>query len=127
MAECVVDSSVALAVLRGERGADFGRPRLLEGVMSAVNYAEVISRLIDLGAPAANAVAATRDLGMQVAPLDAATAADAGCLRDLTRDRGLSLGDRACLALGRRLALPVYTADRAWAELDLSVEVVLIR
>jgi ribonuclease VapC len=95
--------------------------------MSAANYAEVISKLIDSGATAADAVAATRDLSIEIAPLDAETAADAGGLRAVTGSRGLSLGDRACLALARREGLPVLTADRAWAGLDIGVEVVLIR
>jgi ribonuclease VapC len=127
MADCVVDSSVTLAVIRGEAGATAAAPRLAQAVMSAANYAEVISKIIDLGATTTDAVAATQSLGMEVAPLDASMAAEAASLRAQTRSRGLSLGDRACLALGQRLGLPVYTADRAWAELDLGVEVVLIR
>ena len=38
-----------------------------------------------------------------------------------------SLADRACLALAMRLGLPALTTDRAWAELDLPVEVVVLR
>ena len=127
MAEAVLDSSAVLAFLRGETGADRVAPRLATSVVSAVNYTEIISRLIDFGSAADAAVLSARELNMQVRPLDALGAADAGALRATTKSRGLSLGDRACLALGKRLGLPVYTADRAWAELDLGVEVVLIR
>ena len=127
MAEAVLDSSAVLAFLRGETGADRVAPRLATSVVSAVNYTEIISRLIDFGSAADAAVLSARELNMQVRPLDALGAADAGALRATTKSRGLSLGDRACLALGQRLGLPVYTADRAWAELDLGVEVVLIR
>lgn len=44
-----------------------------------------------------------------------------------TRQLGLSLADRACLALARQLSLPVLTADHAWAEAALELEVKLIR
>ena len=127
MTDAVLDSSAVLAVIRGERGADVAQPYLATGVMSAVNYGEIISRLIDFGRSAGDAVEDAQQLEVQVYPLDAAGAAAAATLREQTRSRGLSLGDRACLALARSLALPVLTADRAWAELDLGVEVVLIR
>ena len=122
-----MDASAVLAFLQDEPGADQVAPRLATGVVSAVNYTEIISRLIDFGSTVDDAVLSARELNLEVRPLDAQDAADAGALRASTRSRGLSLGDRACLALGKRLGLPVYTADRAWAELDLGVEVVLIR
>ena len=127
MAEWVLDASAALAVLRGEPGAEQVEPRLTQAVMSAANYAEVISKLVDYGAASDLAVRAAAELGLFVTPLDEPTAIRAGALRRTTRAHGLSLGDRACLALAERLALPVLTADRAWADLDLGVEVVLIR
>lgn len=127
MAECVLDASAALARLRGERGADVVEARLEAALMSAVNYAEVVSKLIDLGTSADTAADAAGALGMAVVPFDELAAVRVGSLRDGTRSRGLSIGDRACIALAERLALPVLTADRAWAELDLGIEVVLIR
>jgi ribonuclease VapC len=127
MAECVLDASAALARLRGERGAAVVEAQLEAALISAVNYAEVVSKLIDLGTPAEIAADAAGALGMAVVPFDELAAARVGTLRDGTRSRGLSIGDRACLALAEQLALPVLTADRAWAELDLGIEVVLIR
>lgn len=127
MAECVLDASAVLAVLRGEPGGEQVRDRLAQAVISAANYAEVVSKLIDYGAAGDLAIRAAGELGLFVAPLDEPTATRAGALREVTRPRGLSLGDRACLALAEMLALPVLTADHAWADLDLGVEVVLIR
>jgi ribonuclease VapC len=64
---------------------------------------------------------------LDVEPLDEAMAVASGALRPITKPLGLSLGDRVCLALAQRLALPVLTADKAWAKLELGVEIELIR
>lgn len=67
------------------------------------------------------------DGAVEVEPLTLADAVEIARLRPLTRSAGLSLGDRACVALARRLALPALTADRAWTGLDLGVELHQIR
>jgi ribonuclease VapC len=125
--DVVADASAVLAILRGEIGAEDAIRAISGAAISAVNYAEVISRLIDLGASVGEAVEATDRLGMDVADFDETLAVRTGMFRQSTRARGLSLGDRACLALAHRLGLHAVTADRAWASLDLGVEVVLIR
>lgn len=127
MTDAVADASTVLAVLRGEVGAEDGLRAISQAAISAVNYAEVISRLVDLGASVDDATQAVGQLGIEVADFDETLAVRTAILRESTRARGLSLGDRACLALAHRLGLPAVTADRAWAELDLGVEVVLIR
>ena len=127
MAEWVLDASAVLAVLREERGCEQVQDRLTQSVISAVNYAEVVSKLVDYGAAGDMAVRAAAELGLFVTPLDEPTATRVGALREATRPRGLSLGDRACIALAEMLGLPALTADHAWADLDLGVEVVLIR
>jgi len=65
------------------------------------------------------------DLG--VIPFDGLQARTAARLRAMTRHAGLSLGDRACLALGDRLGYPVVTADRVWAGLQVGTEIIMIR
>ncbi|HEX3701635.1 MAG TPA: type II toxin-antitoxin system VapC family toxin [Phenylobacterium sp.] len=127
MTDAVADASAVLAILRGEVGAADGLRAISRAAISAVNYAEVISRLVDLGASVDDAVQAIGQLDIEVASFDETGAVRTGALRQGTRARGLSLGDRACLALAHRLGLPAVTADRAWASLDLGVEVVLIR
>ena len=127
MIEAVLDSSAVLAAIRGEPGAELVEPLLAMAPISAVNYAEIVSRLVDFGSSPEDAIEAAGHLGLDVRPLDVSGAAAVGALRAATRSRGLSLGDRACLALAKQLGLPVFTADRAWAELDLGIEVVLIR
>ena len=124
---CVFDSSALLAITFQEAGADTAAESLAGGMVSAVNVAEVVTRYIDRGASRDEARRWLQDLGLAVRPFDEASALEAGLLREQTRDQGLSLGDRACLALGMREDVPVLTADRAWAQLDLDVSVRLIR
>jgi ribonuclease VapC len=127
MADSVVDASAVLALLGGESGAERVSMALPTAVISAANHAEVISKLIEKGLPMPLAISSAADLALEIAALDAAAAIRVGAMHAVTRGRGISLGDRACLALGEQLGLPVLTADRAWAELDLGIEVVLIR
>lgn len=101
--------------------------RLSRASISTVNLAEVLARLQDFGTPESEAESAVARLDLRVVPFDEAQARQAAHLRPQTRGAGLSLGDRACLALGLRLGCPVVTADRAWATVDVGVEIVLIR
>jgi ribonuclease VapC len=99
--------------------------------LSAVNWA-VLSKLIERGKAPEEVAKQLRDLGLlgeaiQIYPLDQALAQVIAELLPLTRSVGLSLGDRACLALALSLKLPAYTADRVWKSLDLGVSVILIR
>ena len=113
MPDCVLDASAVMARLRNERGAGIVEARAANAVMSAVNQAEVITRLIDLGVEPVAAATTMGALGIEIAPFDGAMAIRAGILRVSTRRRGLSLGDRACLALAEATGLPALTADRA--------------
>ena len=123
----VFDSSAALAILLDEpRHRDFDA-YLDSAAISAVNMVEVAAKLIDRGVTPVAMQAALGRLGFAVVALDSELAIQAALLREPTRKSGLSLGDRACLALARHLKLPVVTADRAWQDLDVGVEVLLIR
>lgn len=123
----VLDSSAVLTVINGEAGAERVEDVLMGGSISAANFSEVLSKLVDKGRDDGDAVAMLDALPLTVLPLDAAQARRAGLLRRQTRKLGLSLGDRACLALAVELGLPVVTADRAWAQLDLGIEVAVVR
>lgn len=130
----VLDASALLAYLLAEPGGDVVRDTLAEqaAVMSAVNWAEVLSRLASAGADpyeVAQRVASEAALG-DVLTVVALTGSDGPAiagLRPTTRHLGLSLADRACLALAQRLGLPVVTTDRAWAQLQIGVEIRLVR
>ena len=103
-------------------------PRALPGAaISAVNLSEVVAKLAKRGMPDREIRSALDALGFEIHPFDRELAYLAGQLRGRTRSRGLSLGDRACLALGLRLALPVLTADRGWTGLGLDLRVQVVR
>ena len=123
----MLDSSALLAIAFGEDGAVVAQRALGGAVMSAVNVTEVITRLIDRGASPEQARRELSRFGLAVRPFDESLALAAGSLRAATRDLGLSLGDRACLALAIRERARVVTADRAWAGLELGIDVQVIR
>ena len=126
MSKAVLDSSAVLAVLLEEAGADRVESGLPGARLSAVNLAEVLSKLCDRGMPADEVLIAVAALGVDIVPYDGEQARLTGELRPRTRAAGLSLGDRACLALARLRLLPAMTADAAWLTVSES-EVILIR
>ena len=119
----VFDSSAVLAIAFGERGADRAADALGDGVISAVNAAEVVARLVERGASDEDARESLHGFGLAIRPFDESLAIATGLLRWST----LSLGDRACLALARRERATVLTADRNWAALELGLEMEFIR
>ena len=125
--DVVLDASALLAVLRAEPGSDQVEPRLEGARIGAVNVSEVVAKLVDDGVPETEIRRAIDRLELDVHAFDAEHAYIAGILRHATRALGLSLGDRACLALAQREQLPVLTADRSWAKLDLGVSIKVIR
>ena len=125
---CVLDASALLAAALDEPG----RERVLTGIrngaaVSAVNLAEVATRLMDLGFSAESVPEFISAYRLSIEEFSAADAWRCATLRPSTRSAGLSLGDRACLALAERLRLPALTADRAWRSLDIGVHVEVIR
>jgi PIN domain nuclease of toxin-antitoxin system len=128
MSKVVLDASALLALLNNEPGAEKLTLRLLAGaVVSTVNLAEVQSWLVKAGIDPADAWQATITPVAEIAAFTAEQAKIAGSLTALTRALGLSLGDRACLALAIALGAPVYTADRSWKGLRLGISIHLIR
>lgn len=124
----VLDASAMLALQLGETGSKFVEASMPIAVMCSVNVAEVVERLTRDFEEAAVAESLRLSLPSVIAA-DRDLALAAGFLAGITRGSGLSLGDRFCLALGRQLACPVLTADRAWAKVAdaVGVEVRLIR
>jgi len=124
----VLDASALLTVLNRESGAEKLTPELLSnGVSSSVNLAEVQSKLVDRGISPRDAWEATLSPIREAIAFTPDHARTAGDLVTQTRFLGLSLGDRACLALGLALEAPIYTADKSWKKLNLGVRIHVIR
>jgi ribonuclease VapC len=116
-----------LAVVYNEVGWEEALDALQDAVISAVNVAEVQAKLVGNGMPPEIAWKATMKVVPAIEIFDEAQSRIAGDLILKTREYGLSLGDRACLALAIVLDVPVYTADRIWTHLNVGIEVRTIR
>ena len=127
MSSVVLDSSALLAFIHGEPGGEVVAGVVGEALISSVNLAEVVTKLVERTGSLDLARAALGMANVDVVDFDGVQAEQAGALVTRTRSRGLSLGDRACLTLAAQEALPVLTADRIWATRKLAVEVRLIR
>jgi ribonuclease VapC len=123
----VLDSSAVLAILWNEQGNELVLERLDGAIISAVNHAEVLTKIADRSLDGKRAIMLLASLAVEVVGFDEAQAEAVGELRAKTKHFGLSLGDRACLALAMKKGWPVLTADKAWAELSLSIDVQLVR
>ncbi|HEU5317894.1 MAG TPA: type II toxin-antitoxin system VapC family toxin [Chloroflexota bacterium] len=124
----VVDASALLALLNQEPGAERVARAISAGsFVSAVNFSEVVARLSDAGMPEPAVREALDTLELNVVAFDRALGYRAGFLRPSTKRAGLSLGDRACLALAQHDNLPALTADRAWRQVATGTRVEIIR
>jgi len=127
MSSVVLDSSALLAFIQGEPGGEIVAGVIGDALISSVNLAEVVTKLVERTGSLERARAALGMANIDVVDFDRSQAEQAGSLVPHTRSHGLSLGDRACLALAMRQAAPAVTADRIWAKVELDVEVRLIR
>lgn len=127
LASAVLDASALLALIRGEAGADRVAACLSAAVISTVSQAEVHTKLVLAGVEEQLAWWHIAEAGCPAIPFDEEQARIAGGLAKITGARGLSLGDRACLALAIQREAIVYTTDRAWQDLDLGIKVEVIR
>jgi ribonuclease VapC len=128
VSKVVLDASAILAVIAQEPGIEELTSEILaDAVASAVNLSEVQSKLVSRGWSSADAWEDATSPLREVMPFEDEQARIAGDLILQTRHLGLSLGDRACLALGIILDVPIYTAERAWKKLKLGLRIHVIR
>lgn len=123
----VLDASAVLAAYFDEPGADQVQATLPGALLSSVNYTEVIGKCLDRGEALGAVLRKLAAMGFEIIAHDAQLARRAGELRPLTKRLGMSLADRACLALAERERLPALTADRSWKSLNLEIDIRLIR
>jgi PIN domain nuclease of toxin-antitoxin system len=125
--DAVLDASALLALLQGERGAELIEPLLDRSAISAVNWSEVVQRLLRRGLALTELGPDLDALDLSVVSFDTRLAEAAAELAAVTRPAGLSLADRACLALARETGAPAFTADRLWEFVDVGVEIRIVR
>lgn len=127
MTSGVLDASAVLALLQEEPGSDVVEEFLPAAVISSVNYAEVVGKLFDANLSAKEVQQILAFLSIPVVEFTETFALRVGALKKNTSHLGLSLGDRACLALAESLGVPAVTADRIWMKANVGVEVVVVR
>jgi ribonuclease VapC len=127
VSKVVLDASALLALLNDETGTDLVRELLPDALISTVNLAEVVTRLSLLGMPGDQIREVLTLLGLNIEPFDEEQAFRTGLFVSQTHSVGLSLGDRACLALASATGGTAVTADRAWKDLDIGVKIQLLR
>jgi PIN domain nuclease of toxin-antitoxin system len=123
----VLDASALLTFLFSEAGHERVAANLDRSCISAVNLSEVIGRFARDGHDAREVLQRINESSIKTVPFLAEDAALAAALVPATRPLGLSLGDRACLALAISRKASAWTADRAWAPLDIGVSIEVIR
>lgn len=124
---CVLDASALLAMLQTEPGGDEVQNLLATAAICSVNWSEVAQKALDWQTEIEGLRQELEALGLEILPLTALLAETTARLRPSTRQAGLSLGDRACLALAAVLGLPAVTADRIWPDLGLPIEIRVVR
>ncbi len=123
----VLDASALLAASLGEPGYERVAAIISRACISAVNLAEVLARLQRDGVDLDIYLAELGQTGVEVVPFDHEQALLTAQLLPSTRAHGLSLGDRACLALAQSRSVPALTADRSWAGVEIGTQIELIR
>ena len=128
----MLDASAVMALLHDEEGSSAVVDAIAAGTtICVVNWAEVLSKVAGEGddpEQVASRLSVTGDeVVLWIEALTAADCMEVGRLRPITKAQGLSLADRACLALADRLGVPALTTDREWAKADVAAEVRLIR
>ncbi len=127
MNNAVLDASAILAFLNLEAGSD--RVAAVSGkkIVSTVNLSEVLGKLVDLGMPEKEIQQILAYLKCDIRAFSPEDAMMTARLHSLNRSLSLSFGDLACLALAKKLQLPVLTADRSWSKLNFAIDIKVIR
>lgn len=124
----ILDASALLALIQEETGAEIIKPLLKFSVMSVVNVTETLSVLQRTNISPEEGLTLITDIITTIVPFDLEQAEQVAKLHPLVQPQGLSLADRACIALGMKLQIPIYTADKIWSELQIgNANIKLIR
>ena len=127
MSAIVFDSSVVIAILKQDPGFSTAESSISDALISTVNMSEVATYLARNSVPKDTIQEVLASFPIQVVPFEESLAIQTGCLYSSCKHLGLSLGDRACLALALSRKMPVLTADRVWSKLDLGISIQVLR
>ena len=127
MSHVVLDASAVLALLNSEPGAEAVEAVVSSAALSTVNLTEVLSKLAEQGLDDEQLRLVATSLPCEIVPFDAGQAFAAAALRRTTRSKGLSLGDRACLAMAQAINGRALTTDTVWKEIDVGIAIEVIR
>ena len=127
MKAVVIDTSAILALIQKESGYDFVEKYINSSVISTVNFAETLIVLNRNGFNQKEVEGLLEGIVSDIAPFDQEQACIASNLDSVTKQYGLSLGDKSCIALGIYRNLPILTADKLWTKLNIDQEIILIR
>jgi len=123
----LLDTSAIIALLKKEPGYELLEEVIANGAVSTVNLSELVSVLARNSIEESEIDEIIRDIIPEIVPFTEDIAVQAGKLVKLTKDFGLSLGDRACIATGIYHNMPIYTTDKVWKNLKTSVQIVVVR
>ena len=124
----ILDASALITLLSEEKGHEIIASVLPRSVMSSVNIAEVAKFLIEKRGLSKEEVSnIIQNLIETIIPFDTDLALISADIIQQTKVIGLSLGDRACLALALSTGYTVYSSDRIWSQLQLSCKIMVIR
>ncbi len=124
----IFDTSAILALINLEKGYDLVLPIIDKAIMSTVNVAEVAKFLIDKESYTRAKASTLIDSTLHgIIPFTTSQALTSAEIIKETKKYGLSLGDRACIALSMETGYPIYTADKMWQKLDLDLDIVYVR
>ncbi|MGB5092539.1 MAG: type II toxin-antitoxin system VapC family toxin [Parvibaculum sp.] len=127
MSATILDASALLAFLMREPGAEKISMILDGAIMSSVNLAEVVAKLSTHGMPSQDIETLFENLELQIEEFDGKRAMATGLLMTRTVKAGLSLGDRACIALAEEMGHPAITADKAWLKIGSPAKIQYLR
>ncbi len=127
MDKYVLDASALLALLNRETGHELVADVVTYSTMSSINVSESLTSLQKYGIDIEKGFLMIKDLIAEIIPFDEDQAVNTALLDIQSKKLGLSLGDRACIALALNLKMPVLTADKAWLKLDTSIAIKSIR
>ncbi len=124
----MLDASALIASMEGESGYVIADACISQGsAVSAINLAEVHQYLMHSGMDTAEARDRLDSYQLFVVPFDREIAHACGALEMATRDVGLGIADRACLATAAVHGFTAVTADQTWKTINVGIPIEFIR